>query len=926
MTPQEQRRAAKEFANRWENRGRERAECQSFWIDLLEHVFGVDDYTNYISFEEQAHIDTTSFIDAYIAPSKVLIEQKSADRDLHSKIKQSDGSLLDPFQQAKRYVTGLPYHMHPRWIITCNFKSFLVYDMDLPNSEPQEILLKNLAREYNRLSFIVESESDHIQEEYATSLEAGEIIGEIYDAILSQYNDAANPSPATLKSLNMFCVRIVFCLYAEDAGLFGRRNMFGDYIRKFEAYLLRRALLDLFKVLDTKEEERDPYLEEDLAAFPYVNGGLFTEEDQTIPQLSESIKQLLLQRASGDFNWSEISPAIFGSIFESTLNPDTRRDGGMHYTSIVNIHKVIDPLFLDDLRDELNSIKQMSVIKRRDEKLLEFQKKLGSLKFFDPACGSGNFLTETYICLRKMENECIGMRLGSNRFLDVFTQDEQFIFVDIHQFYGIEINDFAVSVAKTALWIAESQMMNETNEVLSSNLEFLPLKSYANIIEGNALSIDWETVVPKSELSYIIGNPPFIGARMKNSSQKDDIRSIFPNERRAGNIDYVGCWFIKAKDMMKGTKIQTALVATNSITQGEQPYLILKPLIDDGIHINFAYRTFRWDSEALLKAHVHCVIIGFSFVEWSSKKIYPNALQTIKANNINGYLLDEQNIFVKYREQPICNVSPINMGSMPNDGRNLLLNENEYKEFIRQERNSSQYIKEFVGAEEFINNKKRYCLWLKDANPEELNRMPLVKKRVEAVKSVREASNREATRKLANTPYLFGEIRQPVEGNYILIPRISSEKRKYIPIGFLDHETIASDATLIIPNATMYEFGVLTSIVHNVWVRYVCGRLEMRYRYSAEIVYNNFPWPDSTDEQKKKIEETAKKVLDARANHPAASLATLYGVFMPQDLFEAHQENDKAVMRVYGFSSNLTESEIASKLFKRYEDLITKCD
>lgn len=923
MTQTEQQKAAKKFSEEWKGKGYEKGESQKFWLDLLCNVFGVKDFASFITFEDQVKLDHTSFIDGYIARTKVLIEQKSIDKDLRKPIEQSDGTLLNPFQQAKRYITELPVSKHPRWVVTSNFKSFLVYDMEQPNGEPEEILLENLEKEFYRLSFIADEGSVHLKKELEISKKAGDIIGEIYDAILKQYKDADNPSPATLKSLNMLCVRIVFCLYAEDAGIFGHKSIFGDYLKQFEAKDLRRALLDLFQVLDQKEDERDEYLEESLAAFPYVNGGLFTEEDKTIPPLTEEIKELLVKHASNEFDWSEISPTIFGAIFESTLNPETRRSGGMHYTSIENIHKVIDPLFLDDLKTEFEELKQIKNTATRIEKVKQFHKRLGTLKFLDPACGSGNFLTETYLSLRKLGNECIKVELNIGEGeLALTYKAEDLIQVSIQQFYGIEINDFAAVVAKTALWIAESQMMKETAKIIEKDLKFLPLHTYANIIEGNALRVDWESVVPKNELNYILGNPPFVGARLMSDSQKEDVISVWGNIKNIGNVDYVSCWYKKAADLMKDTNIKAALVSTNSITQGEQVAIMWKPLIENGIHINFAYRTFRWDSEANLKAHVHCVIVGFSYAENDKKIIYLNEVQFTNAKNINPYLIDAPNVFIENRKNPICKVEPVDFGSMPNDGGYLCdYSEEEMNEIIKQYPDSSIMFKKFLGATEFLHNKQRYCLWLNGINPSLIKKVTPVYEAVQKVKEMRSASDRQATKKLADTPSLFGEIRQP-ETEYLLIPRHSSENRRYIPLGYESPDTICGDANMLVAHASLYSFGVLQSNVHNAWMRTVCGRIKSDYRYSASVVYNNFPWCNPTEEQKTKIEETAQAILDARAKYPDSSLADLYDeTLMPSELRKAHQANDRAVMAAYGFSTKMTESECVAELFKLYEKL-----
>lgn len=719
----------------------------------------------------------------------------------------------------------------------------------------------------------------------------------------------------------MLCVRLVFCLYAEDAGLFGKHGIFHDYLEKFNTDDLRRALIDLFKVLDTKPQDRDPYMKEDLAQFPYVNGGLFADENIEIPNLNDTVKELLLSNASEDFDWSDISPTIFGAVFESTLNPETRRSGGMHYTSIENIHKVIDPLFLDDLKSELDGILMIKVLKARKEKLLAFQQKLSELKFLDPACGSGNFLTETYLSLRRLENKALEAYQGGQ----IGFGDENInpIKVSIGQFYGIEINDFAVTVAKTALWIAESQMMHETENILHLNLEFLPLKSYTNIIEGNALRIDWNDVIPNGELNYIMGNPPFVGARLMNESQKEDISNIFKGTKGSGNLDYVSCWYKKATNYIDNTKIEVAFVSTNSITQGEQVAILWKDILERGVNINFAYRTFRWDSEASLKAHVHCIIIGFSFIKRTEKYLYEND-KVKKANNINPYLIDAPNVYIESHSSPLCNVPKMDFGSMPNDGGFLSNYSKEQKEDIcNRYPNTEDLFKNIVGAEEFINNKERYCIWLKDVEPSIYKSNSIIMEAIKNVKDLRENSNREATRKLAITPYLFGEIRQP-KTDYLLVPSTSSERRRYIPIGFFDSNTISSNANLVIPNATLYNFGVLTSNVHMAWVRTVAGRLKSDYRYSAKIVYNNFPWCNPTEEQKKKIEKTAQAILDARALYPNSSLSDLYDeLTMPKELRKAHQENDKAVMVAYGFDwRKMTESDCVAELMKMYQEII----
>lgn len=926
MTTAQQQQAARNFAAYWKDKGYEKGESQPFWLSLLRDVYGVEHPEQFIQFEEQVHLDHTSFIDGTIPATHVLIEQKGLGKDLNKPIKQSDGALLNPFEQAKRYILELPVSQHPRWVVTCNFSTFYVYDMERPRGEPEIIELANLEKEYYRLQFLVDAGNEHLKREMEVSIAAGEIVGLLYDAFYKQY---ANPeSEHSLKSLNKLCVRLVFCLYAEDAGIFGHHGMFHDYLKGFDTRGLRKGLVDLFRVLDTKLQDRDPYLKDDnpeLAAFPYVNGGLFSDENIEIPPFTDEIRNLLLEKASENFNWSEISPTIFGAVFESTLNPETRRSGGMHYTSIENIHKVIDPLFLDELKAELDEICANPVERTRTAKLRVFQRKLASLTFLDPACGSGNFLTETYLSLRRLENKIL-VKLSHGQ-VTMYSASESPIQVSISQFYGIEINDFAVTVAKTALWIAESQMMKETEKILLVPLEFLPLKTNAFIVEGNALRVDWESVVPKSKLNYIMGNPPFVGARLMGKEQKADVNTIFPGWKNAGNLDYVCCWYKKAADIMQGTSVRSALVSTNSVSQGESVANLWKPLFDDGVHIDFAYRTFRWDSEAKIKAHVHCVIIGFSVAASSTpKKLFDGDRYQV-ANNINGYLLDGENVFVESRSKPICNVPEIGIGNKPIDGGFYLFEKEEMEDFIKKEPSSKKYFRPWYGSREFINQKPRYCLWLGECTPAELKAMPHCMERVKAVREYRLASPSAGTVKLADKPTRFHVENMP-KGNYIVIPKVSSENRKYVPMGLMSPDMLCSDLVFIVPNATAYHLGVLTSNVHMAWVRAVCGRLKSDYRYSKDIVYNNFPWPAPTEQQKAKIEQTAQAILDARALYPDSSLADLYDdLTMPPELRKAHQANDRAVMDAYGFTkgtaARTSESACVAELMKLYQQKVS---
>ena len=962
MTPTEQTQAAAAFADFWAGKGDEKQETSRFWIDLLQNVLGIDNPAKYIEFEKRVKLSHTSFIDAYIPDTKVLIEQKGAKIDLHKAYEQSDGSVLTPYEQAKRYADEMPNSLRPRWIVVCNFQEFLVYDLEKPGNEPEQIFLKDIEKEYYRLQFLADARHDYLRREEELSLQAGVLVGKLYDALIKQY---INPKDEqSLRSLNILCVRLVFCLYAEDAGLFATRTAFEDYIRSFAIENTRDAIIKLFKALDTKIENRDRY-DTKLQPFPYVNGGLFAAENIEIPNFTDEIIDVLCDHCA-PFNWSAISPTIFGAVFESTLNPETRRRGGMHYTSVQNIHKVIDPLFMDGLNAEFEAImgggaetRRATSLRERDQKLQDFQHKLGALRFLDPACGSGNFLTETYVSLRRLENKVIFALNRNERKLGF----DEFINVKINQFYGIEINDFAVTVAKTALWIAESQMIRETETILSQNIEFLPLTTNAFIVEGNALRMDWATLKPidtaaapigglfsgfttetdgqTHHYDYIIGNPPFVGYSLQNDEQKNDILSIYVDEKgkpykTAGKIDYVAGWYFKAAQLIKGTNTRCALVSTNSITQGEQVAGIWRPLFERfDIQIDFAWRTFRWDSESNQKAHVHCVIVGFSCCNGGettvgTKDFSPlqrrifNADGTVEnAKNINPYLLDAPNVFIESRSKSMSDVPQMVYGNKPTDGGSLFLTEDERNELLKKEPDAAPFVKQILGSEEFINNKRRYCIWLVGASPAEIRKCPFVFERVKNVREFRLASPKEATRKSAETPMLFQEVRQPLEGNYLLVPRVSSENREYVPIGFLDFETIVNDAVQIIPNATLYHFGILTSSVHMAWMRAVCGRLKSDYRYSKDIVYNNFVWPSVTETDQSKIEQTAQKILDARALYPDSSLADLYdATLMPVELRRAHRANDEAVLAAYGWPKDLQESEIVERLFGLYEAMV----
>ena len=961
MTQIEQTQHAKEFAEYWQDKGDEKQETQRYWIELLQEILGVENPSRYIEFEKTVKIKHTNFIDAYISSTKVLIEQKGAKVDLTKPQEQSDGAMLTPYQQAKRYADELSYDLKPRWIVVSNFKEIHIHDMNKLHAEPEIIKLENLEKEFYRLQFLVDIKNENIRREEEISLQAGILVGKLYDALIKEY---INPDESSLRSLNILCVRLVFCFYAEDAGLFETRTSFEDYIKSFNLPNLRKAMIDLFKGLDTKLENRDKY-DTSLKPFPYVNGGLFAAEDIEIPNFTQEIVDVLVNDCA-PFDWREISPTIFGAVFESTLNPETRRTGGMHYTSIENIHKVIDPLFMDELNAEFEAIastgsatsskarslsgvegKKLSP-KQRIEALHAFQEKLGNLKFLDPACGSGNFLTETYLSIRRLENKVISVLNNGEKLLGF----DEFIKVKINQFYGIEINDFAVTVAKTALWIAESQMMTETEKIIGMNLDFLPLTTNAFIVEGNALRMNWATLKPIDETvqlndglfagfatevdgneiqyDYIMGNPPFVGASMMSKEQKDEAVAIFGKIKLSNSIDYVGAWYHKAAKLIQNTSIKCAFVSTNSITQGEQVAPLWGKLLNEyKSSIDFAYRTFRWDSESTSKAHVHCVIIGFSChtdsenLRFSKDKIIFNSDGTyIKAKNINPYLIDAPNVLIESQSKPICDVPIACKGSMPIDDGNFIFTKEQKYQLINQFPNLEKYIHRYIGAKDFLNGgDPRYVIWLDGVAPSEYRNNKEIMRRIQAVQDFRMKSTAKPTQKAAERPSVFYFIsykKQPT----LVIPEVSSERRKYIPIGFLSAEIIPSNLLVTVSGATLYEFGVMTSNVHNAWMRAFAGRLESRYRYSGNTVYNTFPWATATPEQKNKIYETAQKILDVRENYPNETLACLYDpLTMPVDLQKAHKENDKAVLQLYGLSPTASETEIVGKLMEMYVEM-----
>ena len=915
--------AAKHFIQKYKDKTNEKSDAQSFWIDFLG-IF-VPSPTEKIEFEKRVSLSHTSFIDAYIPHAKTLIEQKSSGIDLNKAKKQSDGSELTPFEQAKRYNDELPYSQKARYIIVCNFDEFHIHDMESPKDPPQIINFADLTKQIHRFAFLNESKSDELKalalaKQSELSFKAARLIKQIQDELIALYAAATpngEPSEQDFASINMLLTRLVFCFYADDSGVFTRHDMFGAYLATHKANM-RQAILDVFSMLSTPEHKRSKFADPELLAFPYTNGGLFEFYDENIPQFNDKLAELIIDKATFGFDFSLISPTIFGGLFESTLNPETRRSGGMHYTSIENIEKLIKPLFLDKLESELDEIIAIKQKDTKDKKLIEFQKKLGSLCFFDPACGSGNFLTQTFLCLRELENKALKERFTDKKgtfqgVLEGF--DTCGICVDINNFYGIEINSFATAVAKTALHIADKQMRKATNELIHANLEYLPLRDFENILCANALDASWHEHCPKAD--FIIGNPPFVGARMMNETQKADLIKASNNAKNAGNLDYVAAWFFKACEYMKqNPATKTAFVATNSICQGEQVALLWKPLFESGVSIDFAYTSFKWDNSVDFgtgkkekadkkMAAVYVIIAGFSLNNSSEKYIF-TVNSRIPASNINGYLAAAPNIVIESRSKPLCDVPEMKFGSQPNDGGNLLLSQDEKDEILAKYPNADKFIKQYMGADEFINGKIRYCLWLVNANPGELSKIPPIMERIQKVRENRLASTRKVTNNLAQTPTLFGYIAQP-NSDYIIVPSVSSE-------------IIASNATQIIPNATLIDFAILTSSVHNEWMKAVAGRLKSDYRYSAQIVYNNFPFASLDEKDKETLTATAQGILDARAEFGDCSLADLYNpLTMPANLRKAHEKNDQAVLKIYGIDKTATPSDIVKELFTRYE-------
>ena len=926
MTSAEQKKAIKAFIERWKNaEGDEQRESQKFWIELCQDVLGMKNPTHVLDFERRVR---GRRIDVFCEDMGILIEQKSRVvplDDVRHTAKYGDETAYD---QALWYYDKLIRSQKPRWIITCNFDEFRIYDMDeeYPEKTYVTVLLDNLDKDRHLFSFFTNESTSRITVEKELSVKAGYLVGKLYDELAKQYLNLETDEREQ-RSLNIVITRLVFLLYAEDAGLLQEHLAFLKYMKLFDASASRQALIQLFKVLDTPEDQRDPYMRPELLAFPYVNGGLFADEDIIVPQISEQLRVDLLAEASAGFDWSGISPTIFGAVFESTLNPETRRAGGMHYTSIENIHKVIDPLFLDDLKAELADIEGEKVLKNKQMKLKLFQRKLASINVLDPACGSGNFLTETYLSLRKLENRVLeslnadsegAPRMG----FDIDESDT--IMVSIGQLYGIEINDFAVSVAKTALWIAEAQAMEETSEIVYQPFEFFPLKAIANIHEGNALRMDWNDVLPASRCSFIVGNPPFVGASFCSTAQKQEIVDLFGKIKLSNSLDYVTGWYYKSCEMMaQNNMVKAALVSTNSISQGEQVAPLWGTLYDRfGVHIDFAWRTFVWNNEAINQAHVHCVIIGFDANPHSSGGmiISPDGTKHASAN-VNPYLVDAPFAVIASRSKPLCDVPELTKGNQPTDDGNFILSEDERATLLNEYPEVEPFIHRYIGARDYLNNNEvRYCIWLKDVPAESYSYCTPIMERLDAIRVFRAASTAAPTRKFSEKPWQFFSTPQTDE-DFIIVPRVSSQRRAYIPMGFMDSSSIGADSLSIVCGARLYHLGVMMSQFHNAWMRVVAGRLKSDYRYSGGVVYNNFIWPDPTLEQREAIEACAQAILDTRDNYPDKSLADLYDPDkMPEDLLAAHKALDRVVEAAYGVDFDGDEEKIVAHLFKLYAE------
>ena len=968
----------KAFVKKWKGKGREKQDTHPFWEELVECLLDVKHGRDVLNWEKDVPIPvittedgkTTKYIDCYLDTSKCIIEQKSHYISLDKVQEQSDGKPLAALEQAQRYYDRLNLQDKGRYTIVCNFQEFRIKDNNHQDRQPVTLALDELPlhwRYFRRVLLGGNVENKDEIHDIATKT-ASDIVSKLYELLKCQYTKK-ELTRDVLHIMNVFCVRVVFCLYADAAGLFDN-NQFNTFLNTFEAKKLQEKFRWLFHALNQHESKRDESLDVEIKAFPQVNGGLFGSTDVPIPRISDDVRRLLLSSSEGitipgnnskPFDWSQISPTNFGCIFESTLDPDTRHDNGMHYTSPEVIHRVIDPLFLNDLKkecDELLALPKENKAQQqvRNEKLIAFKSRLSHLRFLDPACGSGNFLTEAFKSLRRLEMEIImelpdygfekdEIRNGVTYFRNPCT-------VSISQFYGIEINDFACEVAKTAMWISDCQMDAETEELFNLPIKSFPLDKYSNIHCQDALITDWNTVISAKKLNFIIGNPPFEGSQVMDDNQKVSLKKAMSSKdkygkdiwHKQGKMDFVCAWYAKAADYLKeNSKVKTALVSTNSITQGELVGLLWKPLVEKyNAQISFAWKSFVWNNEAENQAKVHCVIIGFYFSKRRKGKSYlymENKSEPLEYDRINAYLLPAKQIFIGAPKKHIQGeaVPQMRFGSMPNDtlviedesapnGKRrvsqLRIDSNDRKKLIDKYPELEPYMPQIYGSEDFINGEKNYCIWIEDDAPDAIRNHEAFRERFNNVRTKRANSTREETKILADTPYKFGEIRQP-SVDYLLVPRTSSENRNYIPMGYVSKDIICSDACMTIENCPKWIFSVLESRLHMAWVKVVCGRLEMRYRYSIGIVYNNFPWPKLTNEQKNALELAATELLQARDKELAnKSYEIIYdSEYIPSAEFaKAHRKNDTEVFKAFasfGISQEMSEEEIALALLKK---------
>lgn len=889
-----------EFSHEWRNETNEKAEAQTFWNEFF-HVFGVE-RRRVASFEKPAlKVDGgRGFIDLFW--KGVLVAEH----------KSGGGDLNKAYSQALDYFAGLKDYELPKYVIVTNFQRIRLYDLD--DDTQKEFDTNDLITNIGLFAFISGHEQITYEDQDPVNIKASELMGRLHDSLKDNGYKGHD--------LEVLLVRLLFCLFSEDTDIFekGKFRNFIESKTNVDGSDTGQNIIKLFEVLNIPEDLREKNLDEDLRKFPYIDGSLF-EERISIPSFDSDGRKVLLECCH--FDWSLVSPAIFGSLFQSVMNQEERHDVGGHYTSEKNILKIINDLFLDKLRNEFESHKNN---KKYLEEMLE---RVGRIKILDSACGCGNFLIVSYRELRRLQIK-VHMQLrklqgnSSQRVLDVtaFSKD-----LDVDSMYGIEMYEFPARIAQVGLWLTDHLVNRELSKELGFYYARLPLKKEANIKIGNALRLDWNKIVHKKELSYILGNPPFISKQDRNKEQQEDMDLVCKDIRNYGLLDYVSCWYVKAAEYIKDTNIEVGFVSTNAITHGEQVGVLWSFLLSKGMKINFAHRTFKWSNDARGKAQVHVVIIGFSAFDREEKYIYeyqtPNSEPLrIKAKNISPYLIDQRNIFIFNRNKPLCDVPEISFGSMPNDDGNFLFTEEEKEEFIKQEPNAKKFIRPLVSSKEFLHGEKRWCLWLTDSSPSEINNLKLVKERILKVKEYRLKSNREATKKLAETPYLFGEIRQP-KTNYIFIPLTTTENRKYIPIAILTKDIIVNNTCSVIQNATLFHFGILTSDMHMVWMREICGRMKSDYRYSNNLVYNNFPWPEKLDSKKQnQIENAAKLILDIRKKYNS-SLADLYNpLSMPKELLEAHRKLDRIVERCYyskTFNSDLKKIEFLFDLYDSYE-------